>query len=566
MDNRAREVLSIGDAAFSAKRRIDSLHQEIARNFYPERADFTEERAEGDEFADHLFASFPVLARRELGNLFAANLRDRSKKWFNIHVDDEDLDESDAERAFLEHLTEIQWRAMYAKGTQFVRATKEADHDFAAFGNAVLWYGLNTAGHALLYRNYHLRDCAWSENAEGMVDCLHRNWSPTARQLKYHFPGKISEEVKRACEKAPETKFRCRHVVMPSRLYHYRSPAGREFPYISLYVERGSMTVLEETGLNYFPYVVPRWQTVSGSAYGLSMATMVILPDGRTMQVIMRTLREAGEKFVDPPMVAIADAIRGDYAFYAGGVTIADMEYDERLGDVLRPISQDRGGMPIGFEIASALKEDIRAGFFLDKIQMNPVSGKEMTAFEFSRHLQEQIRQTSPIFEPITESYSDPLCDGTFQLLADNGFFPMDAMPPTLRGHDVKFKFRSPLAEMEEQREAEIYGQVLTNIVLPASQVDPAQRAQPNMTKSTRDAMRAAGWKQDWFNPVEEVQQAEAQAAQEMEAAKQMQMAKEMAAAGEKGGRALAHGDKIAEAAAKIPAVAQQLEQVSGGE
>jgi hypothetical protein len=563
LDTRAKEVLRMGDAEFGKKKNIDSLWQEIALNFYPERADFTNERSEGEEYADHLFSSFPVLARRELGNLFAANLRDRSQKWFSIHVDDDDLDESDAERAFLERLTDIQWKLMYSKGTQFVRATKEADHDFAAFGNAVIWYGTNSNGDGLLYRNYHLRDCAWSENADGEIDCFHRNCEWSARQIKRLFPKTHSDQVGEACEKDPERKFKCRHVVMPSRLYHYRSPGGKEFPFISLYVECETMTVLEEVGLTYFPYIIPRWQTVSGSVYGISMATMTLLPDGRTMQVMMRTLREAGEKYVDPPMIAIADAIRGDMALYAGGVTIADMEYDERLGEVLRPITQDRGGMPIGMELAQAIKEDIRSGFFLDKIIMNPVSGKEMTAFEFGNHLREQIRQTAPIFEPITEGYSDPLCDGTFQLLMANGAFPVQMMPPTLQGADIKFKFRSPLAEMEEQREAQVYGQVLTGIVMPAAQADPSQLEQVDLTVATRDAMRAAGWKQKWFKPIEAIEARQQQIAEEMEAAKAMQMAQQVAETGSKAAGGLAQGDKVMDALSKAPAVAQQLEAAS---
>lgn len=564
MDNRAREALRIGDALFGKKGQVDSLWQEIALNFYPLRADFTNNRTEGEEFADHLFSSYPVMACRELGNLFASRLRDRSNKWFAIHVDEEELDDGDAERAFLEHLTEIQWRAMYSQNTQFVRATKEADHDFAAFGNAVIWYGMNVAGDGLLYRNYHLRDCVWSENAEGKIDCLHRNWNPSARQLKHHFPASISDQVQKACQKDPERKFSCRHVILPTRYYEYKTKGGKTYPYVSLFVERETETILEEVGLNYFPYVVPRWMTVSGSVYGVSMATMVLLPDGRTMQVIMRTMREAGEKYVDPPMIAVGDAIRGDMALYAGGVTNVDMEYDERLGDVLRPIAQDRGGMPIGFEIATALKEDIRAGFFLDKIQMNPVSGKEMTAFEFSRHLQETIRQTAPIFEPITEGYSDPLCEGTFQLLADNGAFPLEAMPESLSGRDIKFKFRSPLAEMAEQREAEIFGQVLQQFVMPASQVDPAQLEQADLDISLRDAMRAAGWKQSWFKPKEAIQERRDQMAQQQQQLQAMQAAQSIADTAEKGGKALSHGDKTMDGVSKLAGLAQQAQELAG--
>ena len=541
MGSRAKEILRIGDSLFSKKSNVDSLWQEIALNFYPERANFTDERNAGEDYASHLFSSFPVLARRELGNLLSASLRPRATKWFSIHVSDEELDESDAEREYLEFLSDIQWRAMYDNAANFVRATKQTDHDFAAFGNGVIHFGPNVNGDGMLYRNYHLRDNAWSENSEGKIDCNFRNWNPTARQLTHFFPDTASAEVKKTSKKDPEKTFLCRHSVLPTRLYPFKSESGREFPFVSLYVERESEVILEEVGLTYFPYVIPRWQTVSDSVFGLSMATAIALPDGRTMQSVVRTLREAGEKYADPPMIAVSDAIRGDMALYAGGVTTADIEYDEKLGEVLRPITQNSSGIPIGFDIASALQADITAGFFLDKIQL-PQTGTEMTAFEVRRRIEEHIRAASPIFEPIEEDYSNPICDGTFHVLRDFGAFPLDEMPESLQGADIRFSFRSPLADLADQNEAEIYTDVLNRIVMPAVQADPAQLQNVNWTEATRDAMRAGGWKAKWLNPVEAVDQERerleeaAAAAQEAEG---LQQAGQIAEQGGKGIEAL---------------------------
>ncbi|MCK9549132.1 portal protein [Aquamicrobium sp.] len=528
----------MGDKLFSSRRNIDSLWQEIALNFYPEKADFTYNRVEGDEFADHLFSSYPVMARRELGNLLSANLRPRSQKWFSVHVDDEELDEQDAERKFLERLTDIQWRATYDRPAQFVRATKEGDHFFATFGNAVIQVSLNIAGDGLLFRSHHLRDCAWSENAEGKIDVLHRNWKPTARQLKHHFPATISKDVKEACEKNAEQTFYCRHVVVPSRLYDYKSKSGRQFPYVSLYVERETETVLEEVGLNHFPYVVPRWETVPGSAYGVSMATMILLPDSRTLQVVMRTLREAGENYVNPPLIAVNDAIRSDIALYPGGITTVDMEYDERLGEVLRPITKDRGGFPIGEAIAASLREDIRGGFFLDKIQL-PEVGNQMTAFEVRRRLEEHIRSSSPIFEPVIEQYNDPLCDTVFQILSEAGAFPLHEMPETLAEREIKFKFRSPLADLADQAEAESYIETRDRILVPAMQFDPSQAENADFTQATRDAMRAAGWKAKWFKPEEAVAEAKAQMQEQAEAQQVVDEIAQAGAVAEQGGKGL---------------------------
>lgn len=539
MDSRAKEVVRIGDKMFSDKRTVDSLWQELALNFFPERATFTNERDQGEEFSDHLFSSYPVMARRELANLISTNVRPRDRRWMSIHVDDDELDEGDTERKFLEHLTDIQWRAMYDRQAQLVRATKETDHDFATFGNGVIKHGLNIAGDGLLFRNYHLRDCAWSENAEGVVDNLHRNWCPAARQLKHHFgENKVSKEVKKACEKDPEKTFKCRHVVMPSRLYDYKSKGGKQFPFVSLYVETETETVLEEVGLNHFCYVVPRWQTISGSAYAVSMATGILLPDGRTIQVVMRTLREAGEKYVNPPMIAIGDAIRGDIALYPGGLTTADIEYDERLGEVLRPLTQDKGGYPIGSEIATSLKEDIRSGMLLDKIQL-PEIGKAMTAFEVRRRLEEHLRGSQPIFEPLIEEYNDPLCDGVFKDMMDNGAFPVDQMPETLMGRDIKFKFRSPLADLADQAEAEAYMDARDRILVPALQIDPAQIENVDLTEATRDAMRAAGFKAKWMKPKEAVDEKRAADAEQAQAAQAMQDLSSAAQIAEQGGKGI---------------------------
>lgn len=541
MEQRARDVLKFGDQLFEKKSALDSLWQEIALNFYPERADFTTKRNDGDEFADHLFSSYPVLARRELGNLFAASLRPSAQKWFSIHVDEDNIDEGDAERQFLEYLTNIQWRAMYDPAAAFVTETKQADHDFATFGNAVLKVTPNLNYDGLLFRNYHLRDCAWAVNAENKIDCLYRKWNPTARQLNEQFPDKISSETRRAAEKEPNKEIACKHVVMPSRLYKYENKYGRKFPFVSLYVECESETVLEEVGQSYFCYVVPRWHTISGSAYATSMATAIALPDGRTNQIITRTLRETAEKHVDPPMIAVTEAIRGDIALYAGGVTTAAMEYDERLGEVLRPITRDKSGFPIGLEIAVAIKQDIREAFFLDKLQL-PETNKDMTAFEVRRRIEEHIRSASPIFEPIEKSYSNAVCETAFKILLDGGAFPMGMMPDSLNGMETHFTFRSPLADLADAQEAEIYLDVRDRILIPAAQIDPAQLENVDWTEANRAAMRGLGWKAKWFKPkeaVEKKQQELAQAAMMQKGVEAMGAAGQVAEQGGKGAQAL---------------------------
>ena len=118
--------------------------------------------------------------------------------------------------------------------------------------------------------------------------------------------------------------------------------------------------------------MIPRWQTVSGSQYAHSPATVAALPDARLLQSITLTLLEAGQKAVDPPMIAVQEAIVGGVNVYAGGVTYVDAEYDERLGEVLRQLGGDasKGGLNFGVETAQDIREMISQAFFLNKINL----------------------------------------------------------------------------------------------------------------------------------------------------------------------------------------------------
>lgn len=515
MDSAARDLIKMGDGLFSRRSGLMGMWQEIGEQMYPERADFTTNRSDGATFADNLFGSYPLLARRELGNAFGSILRPRTVNWFDIHVQDKELDKGKEERAYLEYLGDVTRRAIYDPAAKFVDATKQADHDVAAFGNAVIWVGLNSTRSSLLHICHHLRDCAWSENADGQIDALWRKWKPTARQLSELFGEKVSQSVKDAMRTDPDQKFDCYHIVVPTRLYPQEDKVGRRaLPYMCLYVEHDGETVLEEKPEAWFPYVVPRWATISGSQYARSPATEIALADARTFQVVIRTLREAGEKHVDPPMIATVDALRSDIQLYAGGITTVDIEYDERTGEALRPVDRNPGAMPIGFEIATALRDDLKVDFYLDKLTLPAIDPGKFTAYEFQQRVMQMAREGAPIFEPIEDNYNAPLVALDFQILKANGAFgPADRAPESLRGAEANFTFRSPFREASDQAKAGLFADGLQRVVLPAAQIDPSQIANVEMTEAVQDSLRGLGWQASWIADPKKVAASQAAAA-----------------------------------------------------
>ena len=154
-----KQLKETAENLFSKRSQWLTLLQEIAENFYVQRADFTLRREVGDDFAGNLTTSYPLFVARELSDQFSSMLRPTEKEWFHMAPMDIRREDNDARR-WLEWATGVQRRAMYDRSTQFDRATKEGDADYATFGQCVLSARLNKNANGLLYRCWHLRDVA----------------------------------------------------------------------------------------------------------------------------------------------------------------------------------------------------------------------------------------------------------------------------------------------------------------------------------------------------------------------------------------------------------------------
>ena len=475
------------------------LWQEIAEQFYPERADFTYQREAGETFASDLDTSYPVLARRDLANSFGSMLRPPAKQWFHVRKKGEPSGKED-ERQWLENAEEIQKRALYDIESGFVRATKEGDNDYAAFGQCVISSEVATnpmSGQILLHRCWHLRDMAWAENAYGQVGQIHRKWKPTARNLAALFPRTASPQLRKMAEKEPHRSVNCRHAIISREDYDGDSLDFNGQPWISIYLDLDNEGMLEEVGLSNQYYVIPRWQTVSGSQYAYSPATVAALPDARLLQAMTYTLLAAGEKAVDPPLLGVTEAIKGGIESFPGGFTAVDAVYDERLGEVVRPLHM--GGekyVPVGQDMVGDIRHMIQEAFYLNRLNLPDTSQRDMTAFEVGKRIEEFIRNALPLFEPMENDYNGALMEQDFGLLKSNGAFR--TMPESLERDGIEFEFESPLNEAQDR----INGQKLLEakgIAVEMEPLDPLAIKMVDWRKAQRDALRGIGTPADWM-------------------------------------------------------------------
>lgn len=508
------DLIAAGDRLFSKRKNVECHWQDVAEQFAPDLADFTGSMTLGTDYAASLVTSYPLLVARDMVDQLGSMLRPSVNEAAIMVVDG--LDDYEG-KAWLAEKTKVQRRAMYDRKAQYVVAAKQFERDLGLFGNAVMSIEAKPDKSSLLFRKWHLRDVAWADDLSGMAECVHRKWNnPTAYELARVFgKEKLHQKVREqlAPSKDPYCEIPCRHVVVPADMYG--GPEKFRTKYVSIFIDVANEHVIEARGMRDMMYVISRWQRIQGTQYAASPAVICALPEARLLQAMTWTLLEAGEKHTNPPLLATEGMIRGDIDVRAGAVTLVSAEYDERTGAVLRPLTQDKSGMPLGLELQQRSEDMLRKAFYADKLQMPSRGGPQETAYEVGQRVQQYIRDALPLVEPLEIEVNGAIFERSFEVLMMEGAFGTpDTIPQSLSNADIEFKFASPLREQKDRQKGTTFLEGV-QIIQAAAALDPAVANLPDAITTVRDVLEGIGYETKWLRSPESVQAAaDAQAEQ----------------------------------------------------
>ena len=216
----AQELLRQSRRMFGKKEMLDDLWQTVSEEFCPDRATFTEDRTEGEEFADHLVTSLPAQNHRDLSYAMGSLTRPKNQVWFDIRAKEKPRN-TDAAKTWLRYARDKQRDLLYSHRAGFQSAMAISDRDVVAFGNAVISHSENPLRDGTqVYQTHHLKDCAWSENYMRIVDRVDRKYRLCLRNWATQFPGvEMPPAYKSIMKDDPYHEVELLHVVIPSDLY-----------------------------------------------------------------------------------------------------------------------------------------------------------------------------------------------------------------------------------------------------------------------------------------------------------------------------------------------------------
>lgn len=561
MDSNGAELVALGDRAFAKKAQLDELHQTLAEQIFPERATFTVSRVDGEEYARDLYESMPAQARRDLAAAIGAILRPRGKEWFRPTPADT-WRRTQRAKEFADFVKAEMRRLLYNERTRFQKIMADADDDFVSFGNAVPILTESPERMGFLFELSHLRDNAWTTNRYGEVDVNHRKIKMTLRAIVQRWGEKaLTETQRKVLEKSPYEEIEIRHVCMPVEDFDPYRPRRKwqGKPWASVYLNPEGRHVIHEGGYFEFPYLHRRWRVPDDSVYGYSPAAMLGLVDARVLQSQARVILDSGELAVAPPLVAKRDAVLGGVNNYAGAVTWLDMEYDERLGEALRPL-ESGGDVRLGLEMKIDTRQIIQAAWYLNKLSLP--SDKDMTAYEVSERVAEYIRSAGPVFEPFEADNARTL-KLMFHMCLRLGYFgPIESIPPEIKGGEIEWEFDTPV-QQAYARVKVVRARETAEAVRPIAEINPQVVHNFDWDRMARDTAEAIGGEAAWVKPIEAVEQQRAAEAEKMAEMEKLEKSKAMM---EMADRAAGAGQKAAGAATQIPELAMQLQHMLGGQ
>jgi hypothetical protein len=447
-----------------------SLWEDCARFGAPRRMGAQGERTDGDRrVTPQIYNPIGIQCTQTLAAALHGMVMNPATKWLNIRLADDNLDEQDAAKHWTSGVSKRIANALGSPFTAFHTNANQLLEDLASLGTAVMYVGQQKTGH-LYVRTYPIFECVLAENEYGFIDTVMRDGMYTTRQMVNIWGGMpgFPSTIRALYDKGKyDEKHKVLNITAP-RDDKYRDTRKRtrdNMPIAVCYIFEKEKTLLEETGAEEMPYVAPRWWVASGEINGRS-PLMTALPQIKVSNVATKTVMDASEKAVNPPLTVPHEGLVGPVRRKPGGLTY--LRNKTEIGQL--PTSS---ALAYSSEYIQQLDNAIRTTMFVDQVQFT--GDFKMTATEVLQRQTERMRLLGPVLGRLETEFLNPFVTRVFGIMARNNQF--ERPPQEIQDADLRIEYQSPLARAQKSQIAQGFQQVMATIE-PLAKALPPQIAE----------------------------------------------------------------------------------------
>lgn len=299
------------------------------------------------------------------------------------------------------------------------------------------------------------------------IDTIYRKVEYTTRESIERFGiDAVPDAVKEAYEQDPwcSKKHSYIHTIRP-RMQSGKQSKGKlktNMPWESVYVCAKSGDVVQESGFQEMPVIVPRWFAIPGTDYALGPLNEA-LPDVKTLNKVVEMILTNGEMAIAGTFVAKDDGVFNPNTVKIGPRRVIMVAEPDNI----KPLTS--GG---NFNIAQAeitrLQSQIKRVMMSD--QLAPTERGNMTATEVSTRTQIIRQILSPALARLQSEFLEPLLRRCFGLAMRAGV--LGAPPDSLAGFAFFPTYHSPIAKAQKMEMVQAMDQ-LELALAGMKQIDP---------------------------------------------------------------------------------------------
>jgi hypothetical protein len=437
----------------------DTHYQELGDYMLPRKADIVKKRSRGEKRMEQIYDGTALQAVDLLSASLHGMLTSGASPWFHLDVKDTEINSDDDVREWLQDTSMRMMRAF--NQSNFETEVHEMYVDLVVFGTGCMFIEMDKG--KLRCSTRHISEFYVQEDQHGIVDTVFRKYSLSAVAAVQTFGMEnVSEHIKKVYEKKPDEQVEVLHCVTPRIERDIRKVDNLNMPFMSVYICMQTKMKMAEGGFEELPYVVPRFLKATGEVMGRSPA-MVALPDVKMLNLMSKTIIQAAQKMIDPPLLVPDDGFLLPIRTQPGGLNF----YRAGSRDTITPLNTG-ANIPIGLSMEDQRRQAIRSAFYVDQLLVG--GSPNMTATEVIQRQEERMRVIGPVLGRLMNEMLRPLIDRVFALMVrDNLLAPA---PEILQGRDVDIEYVSPLARAQKSSSLNNTLKAL-EVLMPLSQALP---------------------------------------------------------------------------------------------
>lgn len=498
----------------------ESHWQELATFILPQKDNVTSKGMPGEKKGTTIYDNTAIQANEMLSGFLHGFLTNPSEKWFELTTGDQQLDEDDDVRIWLQDSENRIMNVLL--NSNFQTEVHEMYLDIGCFGTGPMSIEEDD-DKVVRFSSRPISQIVIDENYRGEIDTVIRECEMELRQIQGMFGDEaLSDKMKKELVDNPNKKYTVLHAVYPRAEAERRGYKPQKMlPWISQYVVKDEKRTVREGGFEEFPWVISRWSKLSGEKYGRSPG-MVALPEAKLINKMAETIIRGAQKVVDPPLQVPSDGFILPLNTKPGGVNYRMAGTGDR--DEIKPIFND-ARIDFGNDVMEGVRRRIRDAFYQNALMMGSELPQQ-TATEVVQRSEEQNRFLGPLLGRQSSEFLRPMIDRVFAIMMRRQMF-MEP-PQKLSGSNLDVRYSSAIAKVQRASVAVAIQRTIQNAA-PFIEMDNTVADLLDGEEALRELVRIHGAPQRILrkrDAIEDVRAARAKAQEE-----QMALAKGQATA-----------------------------------